>query len=186
MSGFQTLNIQKLVKDYKIDNFIESGCFTGDAIRHALTNGIKNIYTCDINLIYVNHCKNQFPNAYVAHQHSVPFFKEILDVIPGNCFFWCDGHYPELYGQKSLNQEEWFPLFEEVKIISKKPGIETDIIFIDDIRVIISDDNPVKQVFDKQYEIHEHSLKEIIDQFPNHTCEVLNYQEGILTFIPKL
>ncbi len=185
MSGFQNINIEPLIDRYEIENFIETGCHTGSGIAHALQSGIHNIYTCDIDLKFVELCRNRFQGITAMHKHSVDFLKEIADVIPGASIIWLDAHFPELTGGKSNNKEEWFPLLEELKVLSKKDGVEHDVIIIDDIRVIISEDNPIKQDFDKQYEIHGHTIKEITDLFPNHKSEVLNFQEGLLFLVPK-
>jgi hypothetical protein len=185
MSGFQDINIKPYLDKYKLINFVETGCHTGSGITHAVQNGLKGIYSCDIDPKFVNHCRNIFPGAFIYNQHSVDFLRTIVDLIPGNCLFWLDAHFPELTGGKSENEEQRFPLFEELKVLSKKDGIEHDVIFIDDIRVIISDDNPIKQDFDDQYKIHGSSIKDLTDLFPEHNSEVVNFQEGLLIMTPK-
>lgn len=185
MSGFQDLNITALIKQYQLINFIETGCHTGSGIYHAFANGLTNIYSCDIDKKFVDICQNRFPDAVVSHLHSVDFLTEILDIIPGNCLFWLDAHFPELTGGISKTEEERFPLFKELELISKKPDVENDVILVDDIRVIISDDNPIKQEFDDQYKIMGSSLKDLIDLFPQHNSEIINFQEGLLFLLPK-
>jgi hypothetical protein len=185
MSGFQDLNIRPFLDQYKISNFIETGCHTGSGIRHAVINGIQNIYSCDIDKKFVDICHQQFPNAIIMHSHSVDFLNGIVEIIPGNCLFWLDAHFPELTGGTSKNEEERFPLFKELEILSKKSDIENDVILVDDIRVIISEDNPIKQDFDDQYKIYGTSIKDLTDLFPKHKAEILNFQEGLLLFTPK-
>jgi hypothetical protein len=185
MSGFQDLNIKPFLNKYQISNFVETGCHTGSGIRHAIMNGIQNIYSCDIDKKFVDACQQQFPQAIIMHQHSVDFLDGIANIIPGNCLFWLDAHFPELTGGKSNNEEERFPLFKELALLSKKDGIEKDVILVDDIRVIISPDNPIKQEFDDQYKIHGTTIKQLTDLFPNHKSEIVNFQEGLLFFTPK-
>lgn len=185
MSGFQDLNIKPFITDYQISNFVETGCHTGSGIQHALVNGIENIYSCDIDKKFVDICRHRFPGAMIVNSHSVDFLNDIVEIIPGNCLFWLDAHFPELTGGTSKNEEERFPLFKELQVISKKTDIEKDVILIDDIRVIISDDNPIKQEFDDQYKIYGTTIKDLTDLFPNHKAEILNFQEGLLLFTPK-
>ena len=180
MSGFQDLNIRPLMDKYKLENFIETGCHTGCGITHALNSGLKNIYSCDIDKRFVNYCQNKFPGNCILHTHSVTFLESIVDFISGNCLFWLDAHFPEVWGGVAANEEERFPLYKELELLSKKDNIQNDVIIIDDIRVIISEDNPIKQTFDKRCEVYGHTIKEITDLFPNHNSEVVDFQEGLL------
>jgi hypothetical protein len=185
MSGFQDLNITPLVQKCNLENFIETGCHTGSGIAHALSSGLKNVYSCDIDKKFVEYCQNRFPGHSIVHEHSAKFLEDTVDFISGNCLFWLDAHFPELTGGTSSNEEERFPLFKELEILSKKDNIQNDVIIIDDIRVIISEDNPIKQTFDKQYEVHGHTIKELTDLFPNHDNNLLQFQEGLLFLTPK-
>ena len=185
MSGFQDINIRPLIEKYNLVNFVETGCHTGSGINHAINNGLKSIYSCDIDKKFVDYCKDRFPGSCIIHTHSVKFLEDNVDLISGNCLVWCDAHFPELTGGTSSNEEERFPLFKELEILSKKDGVEYDVIIVDDIRVLISEDNPIKQTFDKQYEVHGHTVKELTDLFPKHRSEIVNFQEGLLFLVPK-
>lgn len=185
MSGFQDLNIAPLVNNFSLENFIETGCHTGSGIAHALGSGLKNIYSCDIDKKFVEYCQSRFAGSCILHMHSVKFLENTIDFISGNCLFWLDAHFPELTGGLSSNEEERFPLFKELEIISKKDNVKNDVIIIDDIRVIISEDNPIKQTFDEQYEVRGHTIKEITDLFPDHESNILQFQEGLLFLTPK-
>lgn len=185
MSGFQDINIRPLIERYDLVNFVETGCHTGSGINHAINSGLKNIYSCDIDLKFVNYCKERFSSSYIEHTHSVKFLENNVNFMPGNCLFWLDAHFPELTGGTSSNEEERFPLFKELELLSKKDGVEHDVIIVDDIRVLISEDNPIKQTFDKQYEVHGHTVKELTDLFPKHRWEIVNFQEGLLFLVPK-
>ena len=185
MSGFQDIDIAPLLNQYQITNFVETGCHTGSGIRHAIINGIQNIYSCDLDQKFVTYSKEQFPEAIIMHKHSVDFLSEVANVIPGNCLIWLDAHFPELTGGTSNSAEERFPLFKELELLSKKDGIEHDVIIVDDIRVIISEDNPIKQTFDKQYEIHGTTIKQLTDLFPKHKSQIVDFQEGLLFLVPK-
>lgn len=185
MSGFQDLDISIYIKNYGVENFVETGCYTGDGINHAMRYGLK-AYSCDIDKRYAEYCKQRFSDAYVMHAHSIDFLNVILDVIPGKCLFWLDAHFPELTGGVSNNNEEFFPLIKELELLSKKPDIEKDVIIIDDIRVIISADNPIKQEFDDKYKIYGTTIKQLTNLFPNHDNEIRDFQEGLLIFTPKV
>lgn len=185
MSGFQDINIQPFIQKYNLVNFIETGCHTGSGIAHAINSGILNIYSCDIDKKFVDYCQGRFPGHCILHMHSVNFLENTVDFISGNCLFWLDAHFPELTGGTSSNEEERFPLFKELELIAKKDDVKNDVIIIDDIRVIISEDNPIKQTFDKQYEVHGHSIKELTDLFPDHESNILQFQEGLLFLTPK-
>lgn len=188
MSGLQDIRLQELISKYSIENFIETGSHEGTGINYVLHNGIANIYSCDINKYYVDICKAKFPNATILHCSSVDFLNEVQDLIPGPSLIWLDAHLGYyLYGSDNKDVNMNLPLWDEVVILAKKDGIEKDIILIDDIRIINSEDNIT---FDKslkeEYQMKNITIKMITDLFPKHNYELLNWQEGVLFLLPKI
>jgi hypothetical protein len=125
--------------------FVETGCFLGEGLSTAQAY-FTDLYACDISGKYVKHCKKLFPQAILRHQDSLTFLLDICPGITGQAVFWLDAHYPTQYDNSIIESDSnKFPLYEELKVIrQRKPGYGQDLIICDDLRVIQSEDNPVR------------------------------------------
>jgi hypothetical protein len=128
-----------------ISNFIETGCYLGEGLA-AAQGHFSNYYSCDISKKYVDKCKRLFPHADIYHLPSDIFLIRLLDAVRQTSLFWLDAHYPAQY-DKGIKETDYnrFPLLNELRIIKRnKAFYEYDIIICDDLRVVQSDDNPVR------------------------------------------
>lgn len=151
--------------------FVETGCYKGYGLNTASAYFVE-LYSCDISGKYVEHCRRLFPQAVIRNQDSLSFLMDICPCITGKTVFWLDAHYPNQYDHKiTENETNKFPLQEELKIIRyRKPGYKSDIIICDDLRVIQSEDNPVRGEIGCRNLKHRHlifkkTLSEYLDVF---------------------
>lgn len=130
---------------WHFDNFVETGCYRGEGL--AVGQRIADrLYSCDISLQYVEKCRQLYPGADIRHADSVDFLTRVLPNLKGTTFFWLDAHYPHQYDDTLADgaATRFPPLVELCYIRELKPDYEHDYILIDDMRVVQSDDNPVR------------------------------------------
>lgn len=141
-------------------NFVETGCYRGDGLRVG-SRYSRFMYSCDITKQYVDRCSAMFPNAVIKCIDSFGFLMGLLHDLSGRTFFWLDAHYPNQYNKMVMDTEaNRYPLLSELHIIrSLKSNYHLDTIVCDDLRVLQSDDNPVR------CNVGEHNLK---DHHPVH------------------
>jgi hypothetical protein len=128
-----------------IINFIETGCYLGEGLD-AAQGHFSNYYSCDISLKYFEHCRRRFPSVKLSYSTSDWFLLRLLYTLYEPSLFWLDAHYPAQYDKSVIESEEIrFPLLDELYLIKRfKHFYEYDIIICDDLRVVQSDDNPVR------------------------------------------
>lgn len=181
------LNVSALKNKYKLQNFIETGCWIGQGLEFAQSIGFNNLYSCDINDSFVSICKEKFTKAIIMHHPSTEFLKKILPDILGPSLFWLDAHYPVHYGHTTENNNTKFPLLEEVRLVlSLKQNFEKDVFILDDLRVMHPENNPFfNTTLDKKFLV---DLK--IDDFikvlsPTHNYYFVDVDTGNIIFTPK-
>ena len=165
---------------YKIEVFVETGCWTGRALQTASDHGLK-LVSCDINEEFVILCKTKYPDACIEHKDSVTFLNDILPLIIEPTIFWLDGHFPGDYGL-TKKYEFQFPLYEELALIKKlKPDFEKDVIMCDDIHVIPG--NPFHGGIPGENQHGFEDYKTLLQD--THTAEIILENTGVLIFLPK-
>jgi FkbM family methyltransferase len=96
--------------------------------------------SCDVYYPCVRDARLRFPGFPIDHMNSIDFLNLFLPMLEGPTFFWLDGHCPTC---KSCKPGGIFPLYEEMELIRKlKRGFEHDVIWADDLPMIVSADNP--------------------------------------------
>lgn len=197
--------IPELITKHSLSIFIETGCDRGAGLFYAQELGIPNRLSCDIRPESV---KNGEPYGTVLLSDSREFITMMAGFPLGTppCLFWLDAHVPEIYGA----QGEFWPLGDELRILSKKAGIAKDVIICDDMQFIPDEHNPtfnpgsMDQLligiaaikgeapgsrgpeYQKLYEIFKsHDLTEILGLYPNHKANWLQVGQGILILEPK-
>ena len=137
--------------------FVETGTFGGDGIQKALNAGFKNIYSMDIDPIFVREAKKRFRNAsakvHVFQKDSGRELFEIIASINEPITFWLDAHngFPD-----PNSSEKNTPLLEELDQI-KKHHIKTHTILIDDLHccnTLLFDFLSVDDIVEKVLEIN--------------------------------
>lgn len=175
--------LRERIKEYGISTFVETGCGNGDGLQYAIELGIQNRYSCDLNPKSVEKCKEL---GNVVCGSSVWFlYTGIFGSLgfSSPALFWLDAHFPEKFGTMG---DTW-PLLEELKILSKKPGIEKDVIICDDIHCIQDPENPTREDGPgHDWEPVNGTIQELINIFKDtHVYTLYNISTGILVFEPK-
>ena len=130
---------------YNLINFVETGCYRGDGLQHAIDIGFmeSELNSCDIRQEAVDSCLKRFPTSNLFTGDSLDFMHQLLPTLHGPTLFWLDAHYPEHYGVKSASDLQKMPMFEEINIIKKlKSNFKDDVIICDDLHVIMDANNP--------------------------------------------
>lgn len=180
------LGVNDLTRNYSLTEFVETGCFQGEALDYAQRLGYSNLYSCDIDPLRVKECQTRFPNAVVVHQESVGFLEQVLPRVQGAALFWLDAHYPADYGQEETTATK-FPIIEEIlRIKQYKTDYQQDVIIIDDIRVFDSRDNPFINRSIGEYYMMDLSIRQITDLLSDtHDYQLVQADTGNLIFTPR-
>lgn len=98
--------------------------------------------SCDVYLPVVKRAKALYPTFTIEHLNSIDFLTRYLPLMEGKAFFWLDGHCPTDHHDLPGGI---FPLYPEMMLIKQlKNGYEQDVIWADDLPMIMAPDNPHK------------------------------------------
>lgn len=135
-------NLKSLKDEYNSTVFVETGCFRGNSLAHALNLDFGRFYSCDIDEEMINYCINRFnkTNLYIHHGTSVDFLKQQVSLFNdvSSIMFYLDAHLPEhdkSSGKILTDNVLNFPLEEELTIINNLRSNKKDVIIIDDLRI---------------------------------------------------
>ena len=144
LAGFnqKCKNISWIKDKFNQNTFVETGCFQGSSLEYAFNLGYEKVYSCDVNLNLVNHCKQRFKdkNINLYHLDSSDFLKEIMPLLPKqSVLFFLDAHLCGWYSGGPMTtdfaHDVNFPLEKELDIIFNKRAEFDDIIVCDDLRM---------------------------------------------------
>jgi hypothetical protein len=144
LAGFnqKCKNISWIKDKFNQNTFVETGCFQGSSLEYAFNLGYEKVYSCDVNLNLVNHCKQRFKDKDVSiyHLDSSDFLKEIMPLLPTqSVLFFLDAHLCGWYSGGPMTtdfaHDVNFPLEKELDIIFNKRAEFDDIIVCDDLRM---------------------------------------------------
>lgn len=125
------LIIKKYQREYKINEFVETGTYFGDMLR-AQHNQFKKLYSVELDDELFNIVKKRFKkynNIFLFKGDSKEKISEILDLINGPTIFFLDSHYS--YGITAHGNLKT-PILDEIKEIINKSKFK-HIILIDDL-----------------------------------------------------
>jgi len=127
--------VKKLFKDYKFNNFIETGTHTGTT-AFEMSKYFKRVDTIEIAKNLFDHCKSikeqkQLTNVNLHLGDSSILLEKILKNLKGESIFFLDGHYS--HGITGRGNKD-VPLLEELKTINSN-YYYSSIIIIDDARL---------------------------------------------------
>ena len=118
------------------ENFIETGCLTGNGIQLALDSGFTKIISIELSNHYANLCKQRFKNnsnVEIIVGDSYFELEKLLKKYPTESFtFWLDGHYSG--GDTAFGEYE-FPILKELETVLKR-NVQNEIVYIDDMRLL--------------------------------------------------
>ena len=146
MGHVQAFDIQKIINNFNIQGYVETGTGIGDSLSHALKFPFKKLYSIEFDTELFNIAVDIFkdPRLKIINDLSEKALPKILAEINKHdtYLFFLDAHFPEAdFGtdpdryEKSLNKYKAaaLPLEDELKIIYKMRPLHKDIILIDDI-----------------------------------------------------
>ena len=138
-----TVKLGKLVNEFNLKNFVESGTGTGDSMK-VVVNGrlFKNYYGIELEKFYIEQLEKTFEDEVKFYNgYSKDEMENVLDDLD-TCptLFWLDAHFPgsdykHLPYDSIKDETIRIPLEIELEIISKTRDISKDIFIIDDLRV---------------------------------------------------
>ena len=140
------MEIANIVAMRGISLFVETG--TGpmsSGMEAARRLGLRG-YTCDVYEPCVKRAYALYPDFEVYHATSVQMLNDCLPKMDGRAFFWLDGHCPT---DSACIPADVFPLYDEMLLVKNlKRGYEEDVIWIDDIAMIVDPANPLASAWD--------------------------------------
>lgn len=101
-------------------------------------------------------------------------------------FFWLDARFPSNYGGVDTEDNK-APILDELKILSKKPNINSDVIVCDDMRTIKDSKNITYQdSIHENFKITIFTISNLVDVFKKtHYPTLADNGDGLLIFTPK-
>jgi len=143
MGFINQFNIDRIVREFNINNFFETGTWKGDAVAHALQFPFEKIISAEIVHSIADEAKSRFKNekrVTIVESSSIKALSAELPLVKGNCLFWLDAHFPGAdAGIVSYDAEKEddirLPLEKELSIIHEIRQSNQDLLIIDDIRV---------------------------------------------------
>jgi len=130
---------------YKGDVLVETGTGMGYGVDYALNSGIPKVHSCEVYDEVFQHVTKRYendPRVEIYQQSSIYFLDNLLPQIPkdSRIVFWLDAHFPGAdfitHQYKSDDNEINLPLVHEVDIIKKHRAGCSDVILIDDMRIL--------------------------------------------------
>ena len=188
------LEVANLVAKRGIKTLIESG--TGPESSGMLVAKRLGLvgYTCDVYEPCCIAANDRFPEFFIYHADSEAMLKRILPSISQPAFFWLDGHCPT---DPSCLPAGIFPVMEELQLIKElKPNYEKDVIWVDDILMVVDPANPVSTPWDVRLNVpamgeanwkgDEHPWADYLAVFADtHDWEIDSDDVKILKLTPK-
>jgi hypothetical protein len=174
--------VQRYVESYRLQAFIETGCYLGGGLDVANRLGLE-LYSCDLNEAHVERCRDRFPAAHVYVTDSVTFLRDVCPWVERPTLFWLDAHFPR---QPRSPRDRW-PLFDELTAIKTlRANVERDVILCDDLMVIGSEDNARYRPGECEHVNMDHTLIDYIALLLNtHEVELIHEETGVLAFLPR-
>lgn len=143
MGAISQFNLNRIVREYCISYFFETGTWKGDAVAYAMQFPFDKIISAEIVPVIARGAKLRFqkePRVTIVEASSADALFAELPSLNGNCLFWLDAHFPgadaglERY-DAIADEETRLPLEKELTIIHGLRKNYQDILIIDDLRV---------------------------------------------------
>jgi len=143
MGFINQFNLSRIIRDYNINYFFETGTWKGDAVAFALQFPFKKIISAEIIPVIADEAKIRFQQekrVRIIEASSAEALSAELPALNGNCLFWLDAHFPgadagmEQY-DAIKDEDIRLPLEKELTIIHGLRKNYNDILIIDDLRV---------------------------------------------------
>jgi hypothetical protein len=142
MGNIRKFDLGRIVKDFKVRNFVETGTFHGDAVEYALTFPFQTIWSVEIIPGLAEECRKRFiesENVTIVCGDSVSALKEYIPRVKGNSVYWLDAHFPGadagLTSYESDDETLRLPLSLELQTIAEARDTSKDVFILDDLRI---------------------------------------------------
>ncbi|MBK9570300.1 MAG: hypothetical protein IPO53_10585 [Chitinophagaceae bacterium] len=143
MGFISQFDLGRIIREYQVTHFFETGTWKGDAVAFALLFPFKKIYSAEIIPEIAGEAKARFitePRVTIVEGKSIDALTAELPAINGNCIFWLDAHFPGadagLVEYDFIKDEDIrLPLEQELAVIHRLRKDFRDVIIIDDLRV---------------------------------------------------
>jgi hypothetical protein len=143
MGFINQFDLGRIIREYNITCFFETGTWKGDAVEYALQFPFERISSAEIVPAIAAAAKARFAQedrVNILEGSSVAVLMNELPLFSGHCLFWLDAHFPGadagLEEYDAMPDESIrLPLENELKSIRKCRPNNLDVIIIDDLRV---------------------------------------------------
>jgi hypothetical protein len=143
MGFINQFNVDRIIRDYQINYFFETGTWKGDAVAYALQFPFEKIISAEIIPEIADKAKWRFQKesrVKIIEASSPDALYAELPPLNGNCLFWLDAHFPGadagMRRYDAINDEDIrLPLEKELTIIHQLRKNYQDVLIIDDLRV---------------------------------------------------
>jgi hypothetical protein len=141
--GAPTDIIEKLAKDFQINNFVETGTYYGNTAIWA-SNHFDNVFTIEFSETMYRQVIEKLDK--VANLHCIlgdsrTELSKIIENTKKSSLFWLDAHWS---GGDTYGNNDECPLLEEIDIINNSNN--DSFIFIDDARYFTSPPQPPHKI----------------------------------------
>lgn len=194
---YQGVNINNIIKEFKIKNFIETGTGIGDSLSFMIKFEELNLYSIELMDELYEELIKKFKdenNIKLIKGFSTKELKKLLNIISTDpTVFWLDAHFPgadfairNLGYDSQIDNSIRLPLEHELTVISKSNrNIKNDIIVIDDLRIY--KDGPYEGgVWGERATLGGTNITFVKELFINtHNIYESYKQQGYIILIPK-
>jgi hypothetical protein len=143
MGFISQFDLRRIIQEYTIRYFFETGTWKGDAVAFALQFPFEKIISAEIVPGIAREASLRFQEeskVKICEASSTNTLLSELPFLEGNCLFWLDAHFPGadagLEGYDAMPDEEIrLPLEQELTVIHRLRQHFRDVIIVDDLRV---------------------------------------------------
>lgn len=188
------IDMETLIQDCGISNFIETGTGLGDTVDYCLGKGLEKIISVEIYKEIAEKAIERFKNSpespTIIIGDSASVLPSIVYDIEGRSIFWLDAHFPGVdfkYAELGDEQDEnkRIPLKKELEIIVEGKDTSKDIFIIDDLR-IYEDGEYEDGNWELRNQYGGNSLDFVYDAIGStHNIEKYYRHQGFLICLPK-
>jgi hypothetical protein len=143
MGALNRFDLCRIIKEYKIPYFFETGTFWGDGVAYALQSPFKRLFSVELVPEIASKAASRFidnKEVCILEGDSVSVLGQELQYVKGNCLFWLDAHFPGAdAGLAAYNagtdEDLRLPLEKELEVISRLRSNYKDVLILDDLRI---------------------------------------------------
>jgi hypothetical protein len=136
-------DINSIITEFNIENYIETGTGAGICLSHMIPFNLKQYHTIEIHSTLYDLAKEKFKDYSNCNLHFGESSEKLVDALKdtnGPTLFFLDAHFPGAdFGYAQHDSEKDYnirlPLENELKIISDNKDTSKDVLILDDLRI---------------------------------------------------